>query len=566
MGISRGIVQDCYEQLRSEGYLSSHGGSATRVAAAAPAPPPGAARPLGPTPPRAPTAPLVADFRPAVPDLSSFPRTDWAWATREVCRSAATADLGYGDPRGQPALRGVLAGYLRRVRAAAVDTESVLACTGFAQGIGLVLRVLAGAGARVVAVEDPGFGDAEASETVRSVMAAGLRVVYVPVDDDGLDVSALHASGADTVIVSPAHQAPTGVVMAPQRRLRLVEWAERIGGYVVEDDYDSEFRYDREPVGVVQGLAPDRVFLIGTTSKALAPAVRLGWIVAPGSLTDAIAQEKLLSDRGSSGLDQLVLATLMESGRYDRHLRRMRALYTRRRDTLAHALARHAPSLRLTGLAAGFHAVAHLPDGIGESEIVRAALERGVGLYGMSACRATRAEEPAQLVLGFGNITERAIERGIAAIGTLFSGPGVRCVGPVAQTRAGSVSSPGSVMSSISAAPASMSCSDSTLMCGSSLASQPGSHQFALPKIVISDGMRISRTTNASSSTAVDSATPNSLMIGSLPRMNAPKTLVMIAAAIATTRPEPASPRRTALRLSPVFTHSSCMRLTRNTW
>lgn len=417
MGVSRGIVQDCYEQLRAEGYLFTRGGSATRVAAAAYPTTASAARAVAVPAPR-----LVADFRPAVPDLGSFPRTAWAWATREACRTVATRDLGYGDPRGQAALREVLAAYLRRVRAAAVDPHRIVACAGFAQGVGLVLRMLAGAGARVVALEDPGFGDAEESETVRTALAAGLRVVRVPVDHDGVDVAALEATSADIVVVGPAHQSPTGVVMAPRRRHQLVEWAARSGGFVVEDDYDSEFRYDREPVGVVQGLAPDRVFLIGTTSKALAPAVRLGWIVAPTRSVDALVQQKMLSDRGTSGLDQLTLASLLESGRYDRHLRRMRAIYARRRDTLVDALVRHAPGLRLSGLAAGFHAVAHLPEGVAEDDIVHDALGRRVRLHGMSGFRADRSKEPAQLVLGFGNTSEQAITEGIAAVGPLLRG------------------------------------------------------------------------------------------------------------------------------------------------
>jgi GntR family transcriptional regulator/MocR family aminotransferase len=417
MGISRGIVQDCYEQLRAEGYLESRAGSATRVAAAAypvPAPPAPAAVPA----PR-----LIADFRPAVPDLGSFPRTDWVWATREACRALATADLGYGDPRGHAVLREVLAGYLRRVRAAAVDPDRIVVCTGFAQGLGLVVRALGRTGTRLVAVEDPGFGDPAASESVRGIQAAGLRVVPVPVDEHGIDVAALRRSGADVVVVGPAHQSPTGVVLSPQRRHELVDWAKDGDRYVVEDDYDSEFRYDREPVGVVQGLAPDHVFLIGTASKSLAPAVRLGWIVTPARFTEPVALEKLISDRGTSGLDQHAFARLMESGRYDRHLRRMRAVYARRRDLLVTTLRRYAPGVGLSGLAAGFHAVAHLPAGTAEADVIDAALERGVGLYGMSAFRADRATEPTQLVLGFGNLGERAIEPGIAAIAPLLRAP-----------------------------------------------------------------------------------------------------------------------------------------------
>jgi GntR family transcriptional regulator / MocR family aminotransferase len=266
--VSRGLVQECYAQLLSEGYLASQVGSATRVAAgthpaATPAPRPGSA-------PR-----LITDFRAGVPDLASFPRSDWVWATREACREIATADLDYGDPRGSAVLRQVVAGYARRVRAAAAEPEHVVVCTGFAQGLSLVLRVLIRLGVRRAAFEDPGYGSTEASETVRAAAAMGMQVVHVPVDEHGLDVAALDASGARAVVVTPAHQAPTGVVFTAGRRHALVEWAGRNDAFILEDDYDSEFRYDREPVGVLQGLAPDRVAVISTVSKALAP--RYGW-------------------------------------------------------------------------------------------------------------------------------------------------------------------------------------------------------------------------------------------------------------------------------------------------
>jgi GntR family transcriptional regulator/MocR family aminotransferase len=430
LGVSRGLVQECYGQLLSEGYLDSHAGSATRVATRAypsavpggygEVVPPGASR--GQKPPKAaPSAPrLIADFRSGVPDLASFPRGDWVWAMREACREVATADLDYGDPRGSAALREVLAGYLRRVRAAAAVPEDLIVCTGFAQGLNLVLQVLSQLGVGRVAFEEPGYGDDETSTSVRSAGLAGAQPVRVPVDGLGVDVAALAASGARAVVVTPAHQSPTGVVLAAARRHELVEWASRSDGYIVEDDYDSEFRYDREPVGVLQGIAPDRVFTLGTVSKALAPSIRLGWVLAPPALSGAVAAEKLLSDRGTSGLDQLALAALLRSGRYDRHLRKMRGVYARRRTALIDALERHAPGVRLTGLAAGFHAVAHLPESADEDTVVAEARRRSVGLYGMAPFRAVRVPAPPQLVLGFGLTGERAIEAGIAAVAGLL--------------------------------------------------------------------------------------------------------------------------------------------------
>lgn len=272
LAVSRGLVVDCYAQLVAEGYLTSRVGSATRVAVDA--------RPLAPgelavTPAAGPQI----EFRPGVPDLSSFPRRDWLWALGEACRSAPKADLSYGDARGSAVLRTVLASYLRRVRGAVADPERMVVCAGFAQGLGLILRALAADGARRVAVEEPG-------PAYREIVAgrSGIQAVAVPVDARGINVDALAAADVAAVVVTPAHQAPTGVVMAPERRHALLAWARRHDALVIEDDYDSEFRYDREPVGTLQGLAPDRVALLGSVSKPLAPALRLGWIVCPPSL------------------------------------------------------------------------------------------------------------------------------------------------------------------------------------------------------------------------------------------------------------------------------------------
>ncbi|MEV4258236.1 PLP-dependent aminotransferase family protein, partial [Spirillospora sp. NPDC049652] len=289
-------------------------------------------------------------------------------------------------------------------------------CSGYAQGLALALRALASAGIDTVAVEDPGtFGS-----VVPAAVQAGLSVVPVPVDEQGLDVGALDGTGARAVVVTPAHQWPTGVVLAPERRLALAEWAARRDAFVIEDDYDAEFRYDREPVGALQGLAPDRVIGIGTASKSLAPALRIGWLLSPPVLAPLIAEEKDRADRGSPVLDQHAFAHLIESGRYDRHLRRMRAVYAGRRTALTEALAEHAPGVRVTGLSAGFHAVALLAPTADEDAVTTAARARSVGLYGMSRCRSDHAATPPRLVLGFGDLTESAIRSGIAAVGDLL--------------------------------------------------------------------------------------------------------------------------------------------------
>ncbi len=446
LGVSRGLVQESYAQLLAEGYLSARTGSGTRVAAgAAPdprapdprapgAPGPGAAA-AGARPPAsqaalaaqtgpaqaapaaqtAPAARLKIDFRLGWPDLASFPRQDWMWAMREVSRTAPAEVFGYGDPRGSQRLREVLAAYVRRVRGAVADPELIVVCAGFAQGFNLVLRVLAREGVRVVAFEDPGYASDRATAT-----RWGLEATTVPVDGHGVDVDALAATDARGVLLTPAHQSPTGVVLAPERRQALVEWADAADATIVEDDYDSEFRYDREPVGALQGLAPHRVAMIGTVSKSLSPALRLGWIVCPARLVDAIVEEKHQDDRGSPMLEQLALSTLIESGRFDRHLRRMRGVYAGRRRALIEALAEHAPHVALHGLAAGIHAVAALPDSADEPQVVSRARERSIGLYPMSRYRADGQTRPPQLALGFGDLTEVAIKRGIATVADLL--------------------------------------------------------------------------------------------------------------------------------------------------
>jgi GntR family transcriptional regulator / MocR family aminotransferase len=413
LGLSRGLVQECYEQLVAEGYLTARVGSATRVAAMSRAtePPAAPAEPAPPGPAHA-TVPLIADFPSGVPDLGLAPREDWAWAVREACRTAPNAAFDYDDPRGVLRTREVVAGYLRRVRAMDVDASQVLVCSGFAQGLAIALRGLARAGLTRVACEDPG----SIGTVTAAAEAAGGSAVPVPVDDHGIDVGALAASGARVAVLTPAHQWPTGVVLGPERRHELLAWAREVDGVLVEDEYDAEFRYDRDPVGSLQGLDPDRVVTLGTVSKSLAPALRLGWAVVPRRLVETVAAEKQVADRGSSGIDQLALALLVESGRYDRHLRKMRVEYSKRRDVLVDSLTSYAPAVRLSGLAAGFHAVAHLPEHADEATVLEQALRRGVGLRGMSTYRSTGSPTPPQLVLGFGNTTSRAIEAGIRTV------------------------------------------------------------------------------------------------------------------------------------------------------
>jgi GntR family transcriptional regulator/MocR family aminotransferase len=281
-------------------------------------------------------------------------------------------------------------------------------CTGYAQGIALLVDVLAAAGAKRLALEDPSSGD----DALPAARAAGLEVVGVPVDRDGIRVDMLRESGADAVILTPSHQWPTGSVLSAGNRAAVLRWAAEHGALVIEDDYDAEYRYDRTPVGALHGLAPDRVVYAGSASKTLAPGLRLGWFVMPRHLVEPMAAAKIAADRGSPALEQLALADLITRGEFDRHLRRMRPVYRRRRDALLTALARRLPRLEPAGIAAGLHLVTWLPPHLEEATVVEAAARAGVGIEGVMPYRISHPG-PGGLIFGYATINEQAIAEGV---------------------------------------------------------------------------------------------------------------------------------------------------------
>jgi GntR family transcriptional regulator / MocR family aminotransferase len=391
LGVSRGVVVEAYGQLAAEGYLAVRPGAAPRVAA-------GAAEAVGHTSERPPALPRY-DLRPGTPDLALFPRAAWAAAQRRALREVADADLGYPPPGGHPRLRRALAAYLGRVRGVQAAPERIVVCGGVAEAVALVARVLRAEGARRLAVEDPSHPG------TRELMGhGGLELVPVAVDEGGIDVAAVAAAGVDAVLVTPAHQSPTGVVLDPPRRAALAAWARDTGALVIEDDYDAEYRYDRHPVGALQGLAPDHVVHVHSVSKSLAPALRLGWAALPARLVAAVVEEKRLSDLGAPVLEQLTLAAFLERGELDRHLRRTRPAYRRRRDALLAALA----GLEVEGVAAGLHVLARLPPGRSEEEAVRAAAARGVAVEALGP-QVAGAPRPPALLLGYTRLGEVAI-------------------------------------------------------------------------------------------------------------------------------------------------------------
>jgi GntR family transcriptional regulator/MocR family aminotransferase len=411
LGVSRGIVVEAYEQLVAEGYLATRPGGVTQVARAATVP--------TPRPPEPPKVRFDIDFRPGRPDLNEFPRSAWLRSVRRALNEAPSERLGYLDGRGVPELRQALATYLNRVRGTAASPEAVVIGTGFAQGLSLVSRVLAAAGARRLATEDP--SDPDTRELVR---VAGLEVVGIPVDGSGLRVELLDRAKADAVLVTSAHQYPTGGVLPPDRRAALVAWATRRDGLIIEDDYDAEFRYDREPIGAIQGLAPDRVVYAGSASKILAPGLRLGWLIAPARLVEELGRVKKATDNGSPFLDQLAFADFLSRGDLDRHLRRMRPVYRRRRDALLAALRRHLPTFTPVGASAGLHVLAWLPPEIDEAALVASAAEAGLGLYGLSP-RRIEPGGPGGIIFGYGNVTEAAIDRGVQRLADVARSSGL---------------------------------------------------------------------------------------------------------------------------------------------
>jgi GntR family transcriptional regulator / MocR family aminotransferase len=400
LGISRGVVTEAYSQLAAEGYLVTRQGAPVRVARtvrSAPARPP--ARSMLPS--------FPLNFHPGLPDLAGFPRDRWLRSLRAAWRQAPLDAVGYPDPRGVPVLRQALADYLGRVRGAAAEPEQLMICTGFTQAFSLLCRWLADRGVERVALEDPGWHPHRLI-----VEQAGLEVAPIAVDDEGLRVDDLGSTAASAVVVTPAHQFPSGAVLSRERRTALIEWAEEGERLIVEDDFDAEYRYDGSGLGALQGLAPDRVVYIGSASKRLTPGMRLGWALLPSWLAWPLVQAKAVEDAGSEAIGQLALHDFIERGELDRHIRRMRLRYQRRREALLEALARCLPQAWISQAAAGLYTQVELPEGTDEAALVAAAAERGVGIEGLSLHRFNPAGPPG-LVLGFGCLPEPAIDRGV---------------------------------------------------------------------------------------------------------------------------------------------------------
>ncbi len=414
LGCSRWAVTEAYAQLGAEGYVQSRTGSATLVRSTqedTPAQPPAPLRRTAP--------PIRYDLAPGLPDLRAFPRRRWLDALRTASDAMPYDDLGPPEPAGHPRLRRIVAEYLQRSRGASATADDVVITSGATDGAVRIAGVLAAEGQTRIAVEDPGW-----TRLRDAIGRAGLAPAAVPVDADGLVVEAIPPQ-VRAVLLTPAHQFPTGVVLAPHRRTALVEWARRVDGVVLEDDYDAEFRYDRRPVGTVQGSDPSRVVLLGSLSKTLVPALGLGWMVIP---------QRLVPARRTSAewpapvpvLDQLAFASLIETGAYDRQLRSVRRSYLARRDALVDALGRLLPGCAISGVAAGLHLVLALPPGTDAPAVVRRAAAHGLRVTDLAGYRIRPVDRPA-LVLGYGNLAEATVEAAVTVLAAA-----VRAGGPAA--------------------------------------------------------------------------------------------------------------------------------------
>ncbi|WP_248963036.1 MocR-like pyridoxine biosynthesis transcription factor PdxR [Sphaerisporangium perillae] len=440
IGLSRGTVSAAYDQLVTEGYLTARRGAGTSVAEVSPRRT-GTPRTGGDA-----VAPRY-NLRPGHPDVTTFPAAAWLRSTRRVLTTAPAAVHGYGEVRGVPELRAALAGYLGRTRGVLATPDQIVIASGYVQALALLAQVV-GAGSRpVIAMEDPGFRFHR--DVVRR---AGPEVLPLPVDGRGARTDLLGGApydGTGAVVVTPANQFPTGVTLHPDRRHALADWARDSGGLIIEDDYDGEFRYDRQPVGALQGMAPDHVAYLGTASKTLGPGLRLAWMVVPPHLADPVTEAKLHADHHTENLGQLVLADLIATHAYDRHVRACRLRYRRRRDLLLSRLAStpgrpseievpglERPSgievqgpgrpsgIEVRGAAAGLHAmIGLLPAGPDEETVLRLAQARGLAVDGLADYWHNGGDNPQGIIVGYGTPPEHSYPAALESLAAVLASP-----------------------------------------------------------------------------------------------------------------------------------------------
>lgn len=421
--VSRGVVTEAYQRLTEDGHVAGRGRAGTVVVAAPIGTTPASPARVSPSPGavvaepgldifdamRA--VPAQIDLTPGVPDLAAFPRAAWLKAERAVLTDLSASAFGYGDPAGTPMLRLAVANWLARNRGIKADPDDIIIVAGVSQALGLIAQVLTREGITDIAVEDPGSLGSR-----QHLQNWGMRTPPIPVDSDGLRVDELRNTGARAVLVTPAHQFPTGVVLDGERRRELMQWAAD-GGLIVEDDYDAEHRYDRPPVPALRAMLADHVIYAGSISKLLAPALRIGWMLAPAQYKDALVGAKRLADLGNAGLPQLVLANLMESGELERQLRFVRKRHRQRRDAMIDAISNYLPGATVHGAAAGLHLTITFDAPMDDVELANAALAKGVKTQPL--CWHAQRAQPPGLVLGYAARTPTEITEAVAILGEL---------------------------------------------------------------------------------------------------------------------------------------------------
>jgi GntR family transcriptional regulator / MocR family aminotransferase len=424
LGVSRTVVLLAYDQLLAEGFTEGHSGSGTYVSAGA-----GLARSVPAEDaaklrlvrfgraaaiawqklnfPQHQAPALAYDFSYGRSDVSTFPFAMWRRLLLKCARKSSIAELDYGPAGGNATLREAICAHLRRSRAVNCDPEQVIVVNGSQQALDLIARILLQPGDRVV-VEDPSY-----QGTTEVLRAAAARILPVPVDQQGLDPARLPSS-ARIVFVTPSHQFPTGSILPLARRLALLDWAKRKDAIVVEDDYDGEFRYEGQMLESLQGLDRGaRVIYIGTFSRTVFSALRIGYLVVPKSLIAAFSAAKWLSDRHTPSLEQATLAEFIASGMYERYLRRVRRRNATRREALLDAVGKHLRGrVEMTGAAAGAHIVLWPTQHMSEGDLIVTAAARGVGVYGIAPYYLNRPTRTG-LLLGYSRLTESEIREGI---------------------------------------------------------------------------------------------------------------------------------------------------------
>jgi GntR family transcriptional regulator/MocR family aminotransferase len=409
LGIARGTVAGAYAQLAVEGYIRQRPGAVSEVIWV----PSAAETPAASEPGQA----SSWDLRPGAPDSSGFPRQAWVRATRAVLQRLPPDAFGYGSSQGTIELRQALTAYLGRARGVLTSPERLMICSGFTQALSLICEMLRLGGASAVAMEDP------CAPRYRELVAgSGLRIAGVPCDGEGIQVAALKSLNVQAVVVTPAHQYPLGVTLSPARRNALTEWARQRNALIIEDDYDGEFRFDRRPVGSLQQMATDRVLYVGTASKTLAPALRLGWIALPATICPLAVGIRERLDRGNAALEQLVLADFISSGALDRHVRRMRGEYRERRDYMAQVLARDVPQVTVTGIAAGMHALVTVPGETKAQAVLTAARRHGLLLHTLDEYwHEPGPDHPPAIVVGYGRPPANAFRSCVSELSAVIA-------------------------------------------------------------------------------------------------------------------------------------------------